>query len=175
MKQLAWCCADAEWGVVWGDKSEEATVQGQEHILRDRFAQDVCAVCGAYHRPDDMHVLARRGSRWLILLTCWQCQRRGIFVASFPPVGQASQSIEPPNGVDAPTVYPQPSPSHWQTPSSPFPLINDAPSILGSHASSSTPDLAISASDVDSIRRFLEGFNGDFRTLFGPSNGMAHG
>lgn len=150
-------------------------MQGQENILRDRFAQDVCAACGAYHRPDDMLVLARRGSRWLILLTCWQCQRRGIFVASFPSAGHTPQAMEPLNSVDAPTLYPQPTPQHWQNPSSPFPRINDTPGILGTPSSPSTPDLAISASDVDSIRRFLEGFNGDFRTLFGPSNGMAHG
>lgn len=163
------------WGVVWSDKTEVETVQGQEHILRDRFAQDICAACGAYHRPEDMLVLARRGSRWLILLTCWQCQRRGIFVASFPASGQANQAMEPLNSVDTPTVYPQPSPSQWPNPAAPFPIINETPGILGSHPSPSTPELAITTNDVDSIRRFLEGFNGDFRSLFGPSNGMAHG
>jgi hypothetical protein len=36
-------------------------------------------------------------------------------------------------------------------------------------------DSAVTTGDVDGIRQFLEGFNGDFHALFGPSNGMARG
>lgn len=39
----------------------------------------------------------------------------------------------------------------------------------------SSVDSAVTTGDVDGIRQFLEGFNGDFHALFGPSNGMARG
>lgn len=152
-----------------------AIVQGQERILRERFARLTCVACGSYHRPDDMLVLAQRGSRWLLLLTCWQCQRRGIFVASFPHMAQSPDSLTPLDTLDTPpTMYQAPTTSHWQAPPSP-PLTEDIPSNLNAYVSHPDLDAVVTSGDVESIRRFLEGFNGDFRTLFGPSNGLSHG
>lgn len=149
-------------------------MQGQERILRDRFAGLACVACGSYHRPDDMLVLAQRGSRWLILLTCWHCQRRGIFVASFPHTAQSPESLTSLNALDAPpNMYEAPEATHWRSPSPPHPS-QGVPGIVGPFSPRSDGD-AVTSGDVESIRRFLEGFNGDFRTLFGPSNGLAHG
>lgn len=152
-------------------------MRGQEHILRDQFAQFICATCGATHRPDDMHVLAQRGSRWLLLLTCWQCQHRGIFVASFPRAEADAKSPEPPAVTNAPTIFPPTSTAPWQMPYSTSPHTDDTPGAISPYPnpSSSAHDSAVTSGDVDSIRHFLEGFDGDFHTLFGPSNGMARG
>lgn len=56
----------------------------QERHIRDRFSRYACVKCGACHTGDDVIVLARRASAWLIMLTCTQCQRRGVFVVSAP-------------------------------------------------------------------------------------------
>ena len=150
-------------------------MRGQEHILREQFAQFICVTCGATHRPGDMHVLAQRGSRWLLLLTCWQCQRRGIFVASFPRVESGPKTGESLDNADAPTIFPPSSASPWQIAVSPSPRIGDTPSSISAYPTTSSSDSAVTVGDVDSIRQFLEGFNGDFHTLFGPSGGMARG
>lgn len=148
-------------------------VQGQERILRERFARIECVQCGAHHRPDDMLVLAQRASRWLLLLTCWRCQRRGIFVASFPPTSshqRTSDVSEPP-----PAVYSASTPPpDWLLPASTA-RVTDTPGIVTPYPSLSPTDGPVTSIDVDSMRRFLEGFNGDFRTLFGPSEGLSRG
>ncbi len=147
-------------------------MQGQERILRERFARIACVECGSRHRQDDMLVLAQRGSRWLLLLTCWRCQRRGIFVASFP---RASHSPESPDALDAPpTLYQAPTAPQWLTPPI-VPQAQDTPGMMDSYSSPSLEHDAVTFGDVESIKRFLEGFNGDFRTLFGPSDGLARG
>jgi hypothetical protein len=149
-------------------------VHGQERILRERFARLTCVTCGADHHLDDMLVLAQRGSRWLVLLTCWQCQRRGIFVASFPqpaappePMGLSEQPHASNPG--APTIA-----QHWLIPSTTS-LSDDLPGMVHPVPAHPLGDAPVTSGDVDSIRHFLEGFNGDFRTLFGPSGGMARG
>lgn len=162
----------AEWR-----PTEEGSVYRQERILRERFAQLICATCGARHQPDDMLVLAQRSSRWLLMVTCSQCQRRGVFTATFPRVSRPSQ---PPSGADASPAataplalppdllgaapYPDPSPD--DTPGVVSPFIASAPSDLlhPPHRLSPAP---ISSDDVDGIKRFLRDFDGDFRTLFG--------
>lgn len=155
-----------------GDPEEE-TVQGQEHILRERITQLACVDCDAHHHPDDMLVLAQRGSRWLLLLTCWQCQRRGIFVASFPH-SEAAKHLLDSQEASSPTQI-SPAISHqWLIPST-APLTDAIPGIVHPGASSQREDVPVTSGDVESIRHFLEGFNGDFRTLFGPSGGMARG
>jgi len=152
-----------------------ANVQGQERILRERFARLICVACGSLHRPEDMLVLAQRGSRWLLLLTCWQCQRRGIFVASFPRLAQSPDALPSLDPLDtSPTMYGPPTTSPWRAPSS-GPLTADIPGGFRPYASHPDLDAVVTSGDVESIRHFLEGFNGDFRTLFGPSNGLSHG
>ena len=147
-------------------------MQGQERILRERFARIACVACGSCHRQDDMLVLAQRGSRWLLLLTCWRCQRRGIFVASFP---RATQLPEPLDAFDAPpTLYQAPATPQWLTPSS-APLAQDSPGMIDPYPAHPFEEAAVTSGDVESIKHFLEGFNGDFRTLFGPTDGLARG
>lgn len=155
-------------------------MNGQERILRERFAQVACQSCGAEHLPDDVLVLAQRGSRWLVLLTCHRCKRRGIFVASFPHPASRAERLraledtleggEPEGDEDDYLLTilrnwsartpnrTQPSGSSLPSPTSP------PPSATTSAAHADTP---VSAADVTSIRQFLDGFNGDFRALFG--------
>ena len=136
---------------------EEARVRGQEDILRERFSHDPCGSCGAPQRREDVIILAHREPRWLVLVTCWRCQRRGIFIATFPR-GKPS-SATPPLSLDTPshafTDASAPSDRPSLTPL-PFPSADTSPITLG---------------DVDAMRHFLLSFNGDFRTLFGTAGG----
>jgi len=75
-------------------------VYAQERLIRDRFSQHACVKCGARHSGDDVLVLARRGAAWLIMLTCTHCQRRGVFVVSFPR-GRRMNASQPENLADA--------------------------------------------------------------------------
>lgn len=144
-------------------------MQGQERVLRERFAQLKCAACGMTHDQDDMLVLAQRKSRWLVLLTCGRCQRRGIYVASFPRSGDAVHvldTLEPATTHSAPLLN---LPQAWLTrPTS------DLSDDLDSDASlqPSAPDFSapITQADVESVRHFLEDFNGDFQSLFGRAD-----
>ncbi len=170
-------------------------MHGQERILRERFAQVTCAACGLRHRPDVMLVLAQRESRWLGLLTCWQCQRRSIFVASFPRSAGSLDALDALDPLDPSRLPPVTHPrlpalsSRWSIQHVP-PQAGDLPNLIHPHPSESadtfnssdplsSPDSlpdslrerVVTANDVDGMRTFLEGFNGDFRTLFGPPEG----
>ncbi|HEX8727031.1 MAG TPA: hypothetical protein VF739_00320 [Ktedonobacterales bacterium] len=146
-------------------------MKGQERILRERFAQVACQSCGVDHLPDDMLVLAQRGSRWLVLLTCHQCKHRGIFVASFPHPSSRAERLDTLGAMDSldpiddfefddllHRLFASPSTTHRQPSDSNFPTQshNGAP---------------ITTADVASIRHFLDGFNGDFHALFGSADG----
>lgn len=146
-------------------------MKGQERILRERFAQVTCQSCGADHLPDDMLVLAQRGSRWLVLLTCQRCKHRGIFVASFPHPTAPAEHLDTLNALDdldqiddfefddlLHRLFASPSTTPLQ--------LSDA-----NHSPQPLSDTPVTAADVASMRRFLDGFNGDFHALFGPQEG----
>jgi hypothetical protein len=135
-------------------------VRGQEEILRERFAHERCATCGAFRRREDVITLAHRGSRWLMLVSCWHCQRRGIYIATFPQ----DELAPPPPQIHA-----------LDTNTLPFPALPSFPSLPSNPSLPSLPALPpdsgpITRGDVDAMRQFLMGFNGDFRTLFGGAD-----
>lgn len=128
-------------------------MRGQEDIIRERFTRDLCGSCGAARRHDDIMMLAHRGARWMVLVTCWRCHHRGIFIATFPA------------GASAPHA------EHLALDSrrSPFdrqPSAHDAPSIT-TVPLPTTGESLITRGDVDAMRQFLSTFNGDFHALFG--------
>lgn len=152
----------------WGDP-EEGTVQGQERILRDRFAGNTCATCGTSHRAEDMLVLAQRDSRWLVLLTCRRCQRRGIFVASFPKSASsqhAHEATDVPTSIEAAFMG---SPAEWLDPTV-TPDSEQELDLIPPLWEEPTDTGPVTQADVDSITRFLDDFDGDFHSLFGRSD-----
>lgn len=143
-------------------------MQGQERILRDRFAGDMCATCGTSHRAEDMLVLAQRDSRWLVLLTCRRCQRRGIFVARFPSSTSSQHALE---STDVPTSIEAAfmgSPADWLDPTV-IPESGKELDLVPPLWEEPTDTGPVTQADVDSVARFLEEFNGDFHSLFGRS------
>ncbi len=201
-----------------------ATVNAHERIIRDRFTRNTCAACGVYHTADDVLVLARRSRAWLVLVACHECQRRGIFVVTFPRSAK-SNVVDTPNGaagtppetadgsgnLKAVKASPNRSPRSprspmwpdlWQEPElhierqalqlpvnpnamyqSSFQPANDAaptqpqdsqatppPTPHTPPAPNTPPSPPVTHVDVDAIRRFLSGFDGDFKRLFNPGS-----
>lgn len=146
-------------------------MRGQERILREQLARVACETCGADHQPDDMLVLAQRGSRWLVLLTCHQCTRRCIFVASFPHPSSPSVALDPLDTLD-PLGSPPPPSSRRPAPPplSSEQSYSDSLRANSSNSGHAHSDSTVTLDDVQQVRRFLDGFNGDFRTLFGPTD-----
>ena len=135
----------------------EGRVHGQEDILRERLARDLCSACGAARRREDILILAHRSSRWLALVACWQCHHRGIFIATFPhdDVSPKTErlSLTPHHPLLDPAL-------DTRLPAAPIPSVKPLPL-------PDAGDSPITLSDVDAMRRFLSGFNGDFQSLFG--------
>ncbi len=102
-------------------------------------------------------MLAHRASHWLVLVTCWRCQRRGIFIATFPRDGHS------PTG--------QQLPLDTQCSSFDLSVAPDADAALTPTSLPAPENLPVSLGDVDAMRRFLLSFNGDFRALFGGDAG----
>lgn len=138
-----------------------AQVHGQEDIIRERLTRDHCGACGASRSHDDILVLAHRSSHWLMLVVCWRCQHRGIFIASFPGDRLAPTtehlSLDPRHPLLDPSL-------DAQLPAPPPPTIVPLPPTDPQNAQ-------ITCGDVERMRQFLRGFNGDFHALFGGEAG----
>jgi DNA-directed RNA polymerase subunit RPC12/RpoP len=111
-------------------------MQARERIIRDRFAEQACARCGTPFPPESVLVLARRRTRWLVMVSCPTCQHRNLFVVSFPQSRTTDVSHSPLAAQAAPSPL---------TP---------------------TRDDPVTFADVYSMREFLASFSGDFRSLF---------
>ncbi len=118
----------------------------RERSIREQFEQQVCSHCGAVYPPEGVVIVAHRGGIYVLLASCDRCQRRALFLVSFPqrppesaPTGPAPLSIAP-----HPTLAVTP------------------PAALSASAHS-----AVTTADVEHMRRFLANFDGDFRRLFG--------
>lgn len=91
-----------------------------------------------------------------MLVTCWRCQRRGIFIATFP-----RDEASPPPHIHALDARDLPFASSLSSADAAQPSARPQVSQSG----------PITLGDVDAMRRFLMGFNGDFHTLFGGGAG----
>lgn len=114
-------------------------MHARERIIRERFARRACADCGHLYTPADVLVLARRRSAWIVLVTCGYCDRRGIFVVTFP------------RGAPGPG-------EQWEPKESP---IVDLPV-----DNLKVPGAPITSDDVASMREFLGRFDGNFQRIF---------
>ncbi|MBF6589199.1 MAG: hypothetical protein IVW57_01545 [Ktedonobacterales bacterium] len=119
----------------------------RERAIRERFERFPCVRCAVPYPPHGVVIVAHRGSVYMLLATCDDCQHRALFLASFPP--RASQTAAAPALLLV--VFQSPD----------VPDAPDAPE----HVAASAPP-AVTASDVAEMRRFLATFDGDFRRHF---------
>ena len=137
-------------------------------MIRTRFAEHACADCGSHYLPTSVVVLARRRSAWMVMASCPACERRALFVVTFPDQAQ-------PNAVPLSFEEPRVLPHAF------LPLPADFARSLDSSSDSSSSDLPfasppppqraaapISETDVSAMHDFLASFEGDFSALFTP-------
>ena len=158
-------------------------MQARERIIRARFAEHVCGHCGAHYTPESVLVLARRRSAWMVMASCPHCQRRGLFVVSFPDQtpNDSGSSEDPTMFPDAflptlhtipPSAGPSPvAPAPPAPPTSPTPPTPPSAPASAEMASPTTPPPTvpsppITVTDVNEMHQFLAQFKGNFRSLF---------
>jgi|GEM_PF-1228834 hypothetical protein len=147
-------------------------MRARERIIRERFADQKCAHCGSPYPGEGVVILARRSSTWMVMASCANCQRRSVFVVSFPPqpadhAQQSAHSFSFDTPIDVSPIAPVTpiAPAVSAPPASPE-RDSDTP-----YAPSPSPEperipVPISAADVNMIHEFLTTFDGDFRKLF---------
>ena len=55
----------------------------RERVIREQFANEQCVDCGTQYTADNIVVLARRSTLWMVLGWCSSCQARHLFTVSF--------------------------------------------------------------------------------------------
>ena len=114
-----------------------------KRIVLDRMER--CSVCHRGFEPDDVHVLSRKSDMWMLLVSCGECQARN-FVAAVIGDGDAEE---------AQLALRRLGEEHVRT------RTGIEPQDEG------VPGEPVSVDDVIEIHQFLQGFDGDFKALFG--------
>ncbi len=115
-----------------------------KRIVLDRMER--CTVCHRGFEPDDVHVLSRKSDMWMLMVSCGECQARN-FVAAVIGDGDAEE---------AQLALRRLGEEHIRT----SPEIEEDDEVPGE------PREAVSVDDLLEIHEFLQGFDGDFQTLF---------
>jgi hypothetical protein len=136
-------------------------VHARERMIRTRFTEHECADCGSHYLPTSVVVLARRRSAWMVMASCPNCDRRALFVVTFPE--QAAPNAVPLT-FEEPRVFPRaflPLPAD-------FASSTDVPTDLPLAPPPPAQPAPVSERDVAAMHDFLASFDGDFGALFGP-------
>src|SRR5579871_1380678 len=72
-------------------------------MIRTRFTEHECADCGSHYLPTSVVVLARRRSAWMVMASCPSCERRALYVVTFP---EQAQPNAVPLSFEEPRVFP---------------------------------------------------------------------
>ena len=113
-----------------------------KRIVLDRMER--CSVCHRGFEPDDVHVLSRKSDMWMLMVSCGECQARN-FVAAVIGDGDAEE---------AQLALRRLGEEHVRS------RTGIEPEDEG------VPGEPVSVDDVIEIHQFLQGFDGDFKTLF---------
>ena len=143
-------------------------MQARERIIRERFAEQVCAHCGTRYPASGIVVLARRPAAWMILASCEHCQHHSIFVVRFslPHAAAPEDSLpEATNLLPDALLPPAASSGASSGPQSPTSLDRHDEAIGAPH-DEAMDQQPITDRDVDAMHEFLSSFDGDFQSLF---------
>jgi hypothetical protein len=113
-----------------------------KRIVLDRMER--CSVCHRGFEPDDVHVLSRKSDMWMLMVSCGECQARN-FVAAVIGDGDAEE---------AQLALRRLGEEHIRA------RVDIEPEVEGEVGE------PISVDDVLEIHAFLQGFDGDFQSLF---------
>lgn len=116
-----------------------------KRIVLDRMER--CSVCHRGFEPDDVHVLSRKSDMWMLMVSCSECHARN-FVAAVIGDGDAEE---------AQLALRRLGEEHIRAKLDVEPEIADE---MGE---------PVSIDDVLEVHGFLQGFDGDFKSLFRES------
>lgn len=139
-------------------------MHARERIIRERFAAQTCAECGAQHTPESVLILARRPTTWMVMVSCPACQQRTLFLVSFPDAHEPSAPAASQPLTSAPLLPDVASPPPPLS-SPPLPHHSHHPH----HSPQARASAPVTAHDVDEMHAFLASFTGDFQRLFAQS------
>ena len=114
-----------------------------KRIVLDRMER--CSVCHRGFEPDDVHVLSRKSDMWMLMVSCGECQARN-FVAAVIGDGDAEEAQLALRRLGEEHVRPRTG------------IEPEDEGVSGE---------PVSVDDVIEIHQFLQGFDGDFKALFG--------
>lgn len=106
-----------------------------------------CSVCHRGFEPDNVHVLSRKSDMWMLMVSCGECHARN-FVAAVIGDGDAEE---------AQLALRRLGEEHVRS-SGDIDPEDDV-----------EPNEPVSVDDVLEVHEFLQGFDGDFRALFGQN------
>jgi hypothetical protein len=115
-----------------------------KRIVLDRMER--CSVCHRGFEPDDVHVLSRKSDMWMLMVSCGECHARN-FVAAVIGDGDAEE---------AQLALRRLGEEHIRS------RVDVEPEIEVDEE----PSEPVSVDDVLEVHEFLQGFDGDFQTLF---------
>lgn len=113
-----------------------------KRIVLDRMER--CSVCHRGFEPDDVHVLSRKSDMWMLMVSCSECHARN-FVAAVIGDGDAEE---------AQLALRRLGEEHVRS------KMEIEPDVV------EEPGDPISVDDVLGVHEFLQGFDGDFKSLF---------
>ncbi len=116
-----------------------------KRIVLDRMER--CTVCHRGFESDDVHILSRKSDMWMLMVSCSECHARN-FVAAVIGDGDAEEAQLALRRLGEEHVRDR------------FEVEAEAPS---------APADPVSVDDVLEVHEFLQGFDGDFQSLFGKS------
>jgi len=116
-----------------------------KRIVLDRMER--CTVCHRGFESDDVHILSRKSDMWMLMVSCSECHARN-FVAAVIGDGDAEEAQLALRRLGEEHVRDR------------FEVEAEAP------IEQTDP---VSVDDVLEVHEFLQGFDGDFQSLFGKS------
>ena len=116
-----------------------------KRIVLDRMER--CTVCHRGFESDDVHILSRKSDMWMLMVSCSECHARN-FVAAVIGDGDAEEAQLALRRLGEEHVR-----DRFEIEVEPRPEQSDP----------------VSVDDVLEVHEFLQGFEGDFKSLFGKS------
>jgi len=116
-----------------------------KRIVLDRMER--CTVCHRGFESDDVHILSRKSDMWMLMVSCSECHARN-FVAAVIGDGDAEEAQLALRRLGEEHVR-----DRFEVEAELQPEPSDP----------------VSVDDVLEVHEFLQGFDGDFRSLFGKS------
>ncbi len=136
---------------------ESSTPEGHvKQVVLDRLPR--CAVCHSPYDEDDINVVSSRRDVWMMVVECEVCHARN-FVAAVLKDGDPDQAKVALQKMSEEAGIGDPS----------FELDEPATAV------SEPAGQPVGAGDVADMHGFLNGFDGDFKRLFGSSNAEPRG